>query len=72
MGAASACCGRKGQTPWQRYFYDIFLTVNFSAMLTTGFISKWYPVLGLLQHGWWPVAVRALLTSLLVLIYIMP
>ena len=38
--------------------------------LTAGFISKWYLVSGLLQRGWWPVAVLVLLTSLLALIYI--
>ena len=38
--------------------------------LTASFISKWYLVSGLLQRGWWPVAVLVLLTSLLALIYI--
>ncbi len=38
--------------------------------LTVGFVSKWYLVLGALEAGLWPVAVAALLSSLLAVVYI--
>jgi multicomponent Na+:H+ antiporter subunit D len=38
--------------------------------LTVGFISKWYLLLGALEHGWWPVAVLVLISSLLAAVYI--
>ena len=38
--------------------------------LTVGFISKWYLILAALEVGWWPVALLALLSSLLAVIYV--
>lgn len=38
--------------------------------LTVGFISKWYLILAALEKGWWPVALLALLSSLLAVIYV--
>ena len=38
--------------------------------LTVGFISKWYLILAALELGWWPVALLALLSSLLAVIYV--
>ena len=38
--------------------------------MTAGFISKWYLISAALERGWWPVAVRMLLSSLLAVIYI--
>ncbi len=38
--------------------------------LTVGFVSKWYLVLALLEHGWWPLAVLVLVGSLLAVVYI--
>ena len=38
--------------------------------LTVGFISKWYLILAALEAGWWPVALLALLSSLLAVIYV--
>ena len=38
--------------------------------LTAGFISKWYLVLGALDHHWWPVAVLIVLSSLLAVAYV--
>ena len=38
--------------------------------LTVGFVSKWYLILGALEAGLWPVAVAALFSSLLAVIYI--
>ena len=37
---------------------------------TVGFISKWYLILGALEHGWWPVAALVVISSLLALVYI--
>jgi len=37
---------------------------------TVGFISKWYLILGALEHGWWPVAALVVVSSLLALVYI--
>ena len=38
--------------------------------MTSGFVSKWYLVLGALERGWWPVAWLILLSSLLAVVYI--
>jgi multicomponent Na+:H+ antiporter subunit D len=38
--------------------------------LTVGFVSKWYLVLAVIEHGWWPVAVLILLGSLLAVVYV--
>ena len=37
--------------------------------LTVGFISKWYLILAALEAGWWPIALLALLSSLLAVVY---
>ncbi len=37
---------------------------------TVGFVSKWYLVLGLIEKGWWPIAILALLSSILAVVYI--
>lgn len=38
--------------------------------LTVGFISKWYLILAAFEKGWWPVALLALISSLLAVIYV--
>ena len=38
--------------------------------LTVGFVSKWYLILAALEAGWWPIALLALLSSLLAVIYV--
>ncbi|PCI54091.1 MAG: cation:proton antiporter [Gammaproteobacteria bacterium] len=38
--------------------------------LTVGFVSKWYLLIALIEHGWWPVAVLVLLGSLLAIVYV--
>jgi multicomponent Na+:H+ antiporter subunit D len=38
--------------------------------LTVGFISKWYLILAALDHGWWPIAVLVVLSSLLAVVYV--
>ncbi|MBT4139768.1 MAG: monovalent cation/H+ antiporter subunit D family protein, partial [Candidatus Latescibacteria bacterium] len=38
--------------------------------LTVGFISKWYLILAALEKGWWPVALLALISSLLAVMYV--
>ena len=56
--------------PWTMAAFTLGGLSLIGVPLTAGFISKWYLVLGLLQRGWWPVAVLVLLASLLALIYI--
>ncbi len=38
--------------------------------LTVGFISKWYLLLGSIEHGWWPIVVVIIVGSLLAVVYI--
>jgi len=38
--------------------------------LTVGFVSKWYLILGALELGLWPVALAALMSSLLAVVYV--
>jgi multicomponent Na+:H+ antiporter subunit D len=37
---------------------------------TTGFISKWYLVLGAIEKGWWPLAFLIVASSLIALVYV--
>ena len=37
---------------------------------TAGFVSKWYLVVGALEHGWYSVAVLILLSSLIAVVYV--
>ena len=37
---------------------------------TVGFISKWYLVLAAIDHGWWPIVVVILATSLIAVLYV--
>ncbi len=37
---------------------------------TAGFISKWFLILSAIEHGWWPVVVVIIITSLIAVIYI--
>jgi multicomponent Na+:H+ antiporter subunit D len=37
---------------------------------TAGFVSKWYLLLGVIEHGWWPLAVLLVLSSLMAVVYI--
>jgi multicomponent Na+:H+ antiporter subunit D len=37
---------------------------------TTGFISKWYLVLGAIEKGWWPLAFFIVASSLIALFYV--
>jgi multicomponent Na+:H+ antiporter subunit D len=37
---------------------------------TTGFISKWYLVLGAIEKGWWPLAFFIVASSLIALVYV--
>jgi multicomponent Na+:H+ antiporter subunit D len=37
---------------------------------TSGFISKWYLVLGALDKGWWPLALMIVASSLIALVYV--
>ncbi|MFT5448969.1 MAG: multicomponent Na+:H+ antiporter subunit D [Gammaproteobacteria bacterium] len=37
---------------------------------TAGFVSKWYLLLGVVEHGWWPLAGLLVLTSLMAIVYI--
>ena len=38
--------------------------------LTVGFVSKWYLVQAALEHGWWPVALLVVASSLLAFAYV--
>ena len=37
---------------------------------TVGFISKWHRILGILEAGFWPIAILIVASSLLAVIYI--
>jgi multicomponent Na+:H+ antiporter subunit D len=37
---------------------------------TAGFVSKWYLLLGVIENGWWPLAVVIVITSLMAVVYI--
>ena len=38
--------------------------------LTSGFISKWHLIKGVIEEGWWPLSIVIGFTSLLAVIYI--
>ena len=37
---------------------------------TSGFISKWYPAVGALDLGWWPLVFLILASSAIALVYV--
>ncbi|MGN7612848.1 monovalent cation/H+ antiporter subunit D family protein [Magnetococcales bacterium HHB-1] len=58
------------QMPWT---VGAFVTAGLSVIgvpLTAGFVSKWYLLKGVLEQGWWFVALLILISSLLAVIYI--
>lgn len=56
--------------PWTMGAFVIGGLSLIGVPLTAGFVSKWLLILGVLERGWWPVALLILLTSLLAVIYI--
>ncbi len=56
--------------PWTMAAFVISGLSLIGVPLTAGFVSKWYLVLGILERGWWPVAILVLITSLMAVIYI--
>ena len=65
-----AMAGLGRRMPWTM---AAFVTGGLSLVgvpMTVGFVSKWFLILGALERGWWPVAVIALLTSVMALVYV--
>lgn len=56
--------------PWTCAAFVVGGLALIGVPLTSGFISKWYLVVAILQNGWWWLAVIVLFTSLLSVIYI--
>jgi multicomponent Na+:H+ antiporter subunit D len=62
--------GLARQMPWTMAAFVVGGLSLIGIPLTAGFISKWYLVSAALMHGYWPLAVLVLVSSLLALIYI--
>lgn len=56
--------------PWTCAAFAVAGLALIGVPLTSGFISKWYLVLAILEKEWWWLAILVLLTSLLSVIYI--
>ena len=56
--------------PWTSAAFVIGGLALIGIPLTSGFISKWYLVLAILEKDWWWLAVIVLFTSLLAVIYV--
>ena len=56
--------------PWTSAAFVIGGLALIGVPLTSGFISKWYLVLAILEKDWWWLAVLVLFTSLLAVVYI--
>ena len=56
--------------PWTAAAFVIGGLALIGVPLTSGFISKWYLVLAILEKDWWWLAVIVLFTSLLSVIYV--
>ena len=56
--------------PWTMAAFVVGGLSLIGVPLTTGFVSKWYLILGALDKGWWWLAVLILLSSLLAVIYV--
>ncbi len=56
--------------PWTSAAFVIGGLALIGIPLTSGFISKWYLVLAILEKDWWWLAVIVLFTSLLAVVYI--
>lgn len=58
------------QMPWSMAAFTVGGLGLIGVPLTSGFISKWYLLLGCLESGWWLLVVVVVLGSLLALIYV--
>ncbi len=56
--------------PWTSSAFVIGGLALIGVPLTSGFISKWYLVLAILEKNWWWLAVIVLFTSLLAVVYV--
>ena len=56
--------------PWTSAAFVIGGLALIGVPLTSGFISKWYLVLAILEKDWWWLAAIVLFTSLLAVIYV--
>lgn len=58
------------QMPWTSAAIVIGGLSSIGVPGTAGFVSKWVLLQGVLQKGWWPVALLIVLSSLIALVYV--
>jgi multicomponent Na+:H+ antiporter subunit D len=60
--------GRK--MPWTMAAFSVAGLGLIGTPGTSGFVSKWYLVLGAIERGWWPLAFLIVASSLIALVYV--
>jgi multicomponent Na+:H+ antiporter subunit D len=60
--------GRK--MPWTMAAFSVAGLALVGTPGTTGFVSKWYLVLGAIERGWWALAFLIVASSLIALVYV--
>ena len=62
--------GLAHRMPWTFGAFSLAGLSLIGVPFTAGFVSKWYLLLGVIEHGWWPLAALLVLTSLMAVVYI--
>ncbi|MGB0867405.1 MAG: monovalent cation/H+ antiporter subunit D family protein [Granulosicoccaceae bacterium] len=62
--------GAAKRMPWTVAAFAVAGVALIGVPLTAGFITKWYLILAVIEHGWWPLAIVLVVSSLMAVAYV--
>ena len=62
--------GAAKKMPWTVAAFAVAGVSLIGVPLTAGFITKWYLILAVIEHGWWPLAIVLVVSSLMAVAYV--
>lgn len=62
--------GAAKRMPWTVAAFAVAGVALVGVPLTAGFITKWYLILAVIEHGWWPLAIVLVVSSLMAVAYV--
>lgn len=62
--------GAAKRMPWTVAAFAVAGVSLIGIPLTVGFITKWYLILAVIEHGWWPLAMVLVISSLMAVAYV--
>ncbi len=62
--------GAAKRMPWTVSAFVVAGVALIGVPLTAGFITKWYLILAVIEHGWWPLAMVLVISSLMAVAYV--